>query len=145
MLALTGINQKQQEKQKKTEKVAAELRRKQRKAEKAAVAEGKKPYYPKKGRRFVLICLLLHVSMKNRMDTHCFKQLANIDARELLDSHTYTTYFNFRWTADLKTMERVARFKQIAAQGEGKVKDYITKRRKKNAAKDHRYVPYERR
>jgi hypothetical protein len=48
-------------------------------------------------------------------------------------------------TAELKLMERVSKYKDIAAQGEGKVKDYIAKRRKKNAAKDHRFVPYERR
>jgi hypothetical protein len=47
--------------------------------------------------------------------------------------------------AELKLMERVSKYKDIAAQGEGKVKDYIAKRRKKNAAKDHRFVPYERR
>lgn len=47
--------------------------------------------------------------------------------------------------AEFKLMERVSKYKDIAAQGEGKFKDYISKRRKKNAAKDHRFVPYERR
>lgn len=47
--------------------------------------------------------------------------------------------------ADMKKMELVAKYNRIRSEGDGKVKDYLTKRRKKNAAKDHRYVPYERR
>lgn len=45
----------------------------------------------------------------------------------------------------MKKMELVAKYNRIRSEGDGKVKDYLTKRRKKNAAKDHRYVPYERR
>jgi hypothetical protein len=42
------VLQKQQERQKHMEEQKAALKRKQRKVEKEAVAQGKKPYYPKK-------------------------------------------------------------------------------------------------
>ena len=49
-------------------------------------------------------------------------------------------------TAELKKLERISKFNKIRDEGgEAKVKEYIAKRRKRNAQKDHRYVPYERR
>ena len=45
--------------------------------------------------------------------------------------------------ADMKKLELVDKYNKLKESG--KVEDYMGKRRKKTATKDHRYVPYERR
>lgn len=47
--------------------------------------------------------------------------------------------------SDARAIELAKRYEGMGDKGKNKMEDMLTKRRKKNAQKDHRFVPYERR